>query len=106
MSGNVNARMVFGTMADKTQRMKHGARIAKYRDWLEAFPEKVLSGTDLFPGDDACDWKQTGWQTAETGRQTLGTALTGMMQQGEVSRAQTVEIARLLLRRNALKLYA
>ena len=86
---------------------------ATLQDWIdrlsretgEAFPEKVLFGTDLFPGEGAYDWEEIGWQTAETGREGLGIALTGMMQDGEISRARAVEIARLVLRENALKLY-
>jgi AAA+ superfamily predicted ATPase len=40
-----------------------------------------------------------------TARQALGIALTGMMQDGEITRERAVEIARMLLRGNALKLY-
>ena len=75
------------------------------RDWLEWYPEKVLFGTDLYPGADEYDWEEIGWQTAETGRLALGMALTGMMQDGEISRARANEIARMVLRENAVKLY-
>ncbi|MBZ5604259.1 MAG: amidohydrolase family protein [Acidobacteriia bacterium] len=75
------------------------------RDWLEWYPEKVLFGTDLYPGSGAYDWEEIGWQTTETARQALGMALTSMMQDGEISRARAVEIARRVLRENALKLY-
>jgi hypothetical protein len=75
------------------------------RDWLEWYPEKVLFGTDLYPGSGAYDWEEIGWQTAETARRALGLALTAMMQDGEITRARAVEIGRMVLRENALKLY-
>lgn len=96
---------VYTDLSEQTWMLEPRALAAVLRDWLEALPEKVLFGTDLFPGDGAYDWEEIGWQTAETGRQALGIALTGMMQDGEITRARAVEIARLVLRGNALKLY-
>jgi uncharacterized protein len=75
------------------------------RDWLELYPEKVLFGTDLFPGSGAYDWEEIGWQTSETGRQALGIALTGMLLDGEITVLRANEIARMVLRENAVKLY-
>jgi uncharacterized protein len=75
------------------------------RDWLEWYPEKVLFGTDLYPGSSAYDWEEIGWQTTETARQALGIALTGMLQDGGISLPRANEIARMVLRENALKLY-
>ena len=49
------------------------------RDWLEWYPEKILFGTDLYPGSGAYDWEEIGWQTSQTARQALGIALTGML---------------------------
>ena len=96
---------VYTDLSEQTWMFSPRALAVVLRDWLEAFPEKVLFGTDLFPGEGAYDWEEIGWQTAETGREGLGIALTGMMQDGEISRARAVEIARLVLRENALKLY-
>jgi predicted TIM-barrel fold metal-dependent hydrolase len=75
------------------------------RDWLEWYPEKVLFGTDLYPGSGAYDWEEIGWQTTESAKQALGIALTGMVQDNEVSIPRANEIARMVLRENALKLY-
>jgi uncharacterized protein len=75
------------------------------RDWLEAYPEKVLFGTDLYPGSGAYDWEEVGWQTSETGRQALGIALTGMLRDGEITVRRANEIARMVLRENAVNLY-
>jgi uncharacterized protein len=75
------------------------------RDWLEWYPEKVMFGTDLYPGEGLYDWEEIGWQTEETARRALGIALTGMMQDGEITRQRALEIAHMVLRENALKLY-
>ena len=75
------------------------------RDWIEWYPEKILFGTDLYPGSGAYDWEEIGWQTSETARQGLGIALTGMLEDGEISLPRANEIARMVLRENALKLY-
>jgi predicted TIM-barrel fold metal-dependent hydrolase len=75
------------------------------RDWLEWYPEKVLFGTDLSPGSGAYDWEEIGWQTSQTARQALGVALTGMVRDGEITITRANEIARMVLRENAIKLY-
>jgi uncharacterized protein len=76
------------------------------RYWLEWYPEKILYGTDLYPGSSTdIDWEEIGWQTNDTARRALGIALTGMMQDGEIARPRAMEIARMVLRGNAIKLY-
>jgi len=51
------------------------------------------------------DWEVTGWQSASTGREGLAIALTGMMHDGEITRARALQLARMVLRENAIKLY-
>jgi predicted TIM-barrel fold metal-dependent hydrolase len=75
------------------------------RDWLEWYPEKILFGTDLFPGTPEINWEEIGYMTATTGRQALALALTGMINDGEITRERAVELARMVLRENAIKLY-
>jgi len=75
------------------------------RDWLELYPEHVLFGTDLFPGTPEIGWEEMGWLTANTGRQALALALTGMMNDGLITRERALELARLVLRDNAIRLY-
>lgn len=75
------------------------------RDFLEWYPEKLLFGTDLAPGTPDIDWEEIGWQESQDGRVALAMALSGMMQDGEISRARASELARMVLRVNALKLY-
>ena len=79
---------------------------ASLRYWLEWYPEKLLFGTDLWPnGVPELDWEEIGWQTNDTARRALAIALTGMMRDGEITRAQALEFARDVLRANAEKLY-
>ena len=41
------------------------------RDRIEWYPEKVMFGTDLFPGAGEFDWEEIGWQTSEIVRTVL-----------------------------------
>ena len=75
------------------------------RDWLEWYPEKVMFGTDLFPGTPEVNWEEIGYMTATTGRQALAIALTGMMNDGEITRERAMQLARMAMRENAVKLY-
>ncbi|HWY48896.1 MAG TPA: amidohydrolase family protein [Bryobacteraceae bacterium] len=75
------------------------------REWLEYAPEKVLFATDAYPFSEEMYWEEAGWVGATTGRQALGLALTEMMRDGEITRARAIEIARMVLRDNARKLY-
>jgi len=75
------------------------------RDWLEMYPEKVLFGTDSSPGPPESNWEEGGWLASTTARQALGMALTGMIHDAEISHERATEIARMVLRENAIKLY-
>jgi hypothetical protein len=75
------------------------------RNWLEYYPEKILFGTDASPSFGEIGWEETGWLAAVTAREALALALTGMMEDKEISRERAVELARMVLRENAKKLY-
>jgi predicted TIM-barrel fold metal-dependent hydrolase len=76
------------------------------RYWLEWYPEKILFGTDLSPGGSPeIDWEEIAWQTNDTARRALAIALTGMLRDGEITRAQALTFARDVLRDNAARLY-
>jgi predicted TIM-barrel fold metal-dependent hydrolase len=75
------------------------------RDWLEAYPDKVMFGTDLAPGSPEINWEETGYGNAKTGREGLAQALTEMVNDGEISRDRAIEIARMVMRGTAVKLY-
>ena len=76
------------------------------REWLEHQPEKVLFATDAYPYSNELGWEESGWVAADHGREALGRALTAMMRDGEITRPRAVELARMVLRENAKKLYA
>ncbi len=75
------------------------------RNWLEWYPEKVLFGTDLAPGTAEIGWEESGYANAATGREALALALTGMMNDGEITRERALDLARMVMRENAMKLY-
>ncbi len=75
------------------------------REWLEFAPDKVLFATDAYPYSDEVGWELAGWIANDTGRQALGLALTGMLNDGEITRDRGLELAHLVLHDNAAKLY-
>jgi len=75
------------------------------RNWLEAYPDKILFGTDAFSFGPEVDWPEVAWLSNTSARQALALALTGMMNDHEITRAQAVTLARMVLRDNAVKLY-
>jgi hypothetical protein len=75
------------------------------RSWLEFVPEKVLFATDAFIITPEVSWEDLGWLTTTSAREALALALTGMMQDGQLTRERAVELARMVLRENAVRLY-
>jgi hypothetical protein len=75
------------------------------REWLETYPGKVMFGTDGYPLSDAMGWEEATWIANRNGRQALGLALTGMVEDGEISRARAHTIADEVMRGTAASLY-
>ena len=75
------------------------------RYWLESYPGRILFGTDAFSFGPAVDWGEVAWLSNTTARQALALALTGMMNDGEITRERAVELAHMVLHDNAGKLY-
>jgi predicted TIM-barrel fold metal-dependent hydrolase len=75
------------------------------RAWLEFVPEKVLFGTDAYPYSPEMGWEEGGFIATSGGREALGLALTGMLHDHEITRERALELARMVLRDNARKLY-
>ncbi len=75
------------------------------REWLETYPEKVLFGTDGYPYTDWLGWEESTWIASRSARQALGLALTGMVEDGEISRGRAKEIAEEVMRGNAGAIY-
>ncbi len=96
---------VYADFSEQDALIPPRALAAVIREWLEWFPEKVLYGTDLAPGPQPLDWDVVGYGTNLTARRGLAIALTGMIHDGEITRERALEIARMVLRGNAVKLY-
>jgi predicted TIM-barrel fold metal-dependent hydrolase len=75
------------------------------RHWLERWPDKVLFGSDAFEGGDRQGWELGAAVASSTARRALGIALTTMLLEGEISRGRARELARMVLRENASRLY-
>ena len=82
------------------------ARLAAVlRGWLSQFPERVLFWTDAVALGPDMGWEVAAWAGAANVRRALGLALSGMMRDGEIPRARAEEIATMVMRTNAGKLY-
>jgi predicted TIM-barrel fold metal-dependent hydrolase len=75
------------------------------RPWLETMPEHVLFGTDADFFGPGMEWVETTWLAAQKGRQALASVLGQMVDTGVITQARAKEIATLVLRDNARRLY-
>jgi hypothetical protein len=75
------------------------------REWLETYPDKVLFGTDGYPFSGSMGWEEATWIASHNARAALGLALTGMLRDGEITRARANAIAAMVLHSNAEALY-
>jgi predicted TIM-barrel fold metal-dependent hydrolase len=96
---------VYADISEQTWMTSAHHMVSGLRFMLEWYPEKVLFGTDLFPGSPQVDWEEIGYQTTRNARLALAEALTGMMRDGEITRQQANSIAKMVMRENAMKLY-
>lgn len=97
---NVYADFSFQTYASYPHAL---ARVI--RAWLEYMPEKVLYGTDAYSYGTTVRWEETAWLADRSARWALASALTGMMEDGEITRERALELAQMVLRGNARALY-
>jgi len=66
----------------------------------------VLFATDAYPyAPPAAGWEEVGFVANSSGREALGRALTAMLRDHEITRERASELARMVLRDNARKLY-
>ena len=75
------------------------------RSWLEFVPEKVLFGTDAFEITPEVGWPEIAWLSNRSAREALAIALTGMIADAQITRERALELARMALRENAVRLY-
>ena len=75
------------------------------RDWLSQFPEKVLFGTDAVGFGEGLGWEMSASVASVTAREALTIALSGMIEDHEINLVRAEEIALMVMRVNASKLY-
>ena len=75
------------------------------RMWLAAWPEKVMFGTDAFDGGVQQGWEQVAWVASSNARRGLHDALSGMVRDNEVTAVRAKQLARMVLRENAMEAY-
>jgi hypothetical protein len=75
------------------------------RDWLSQFPEKILFGTDAVSFGPGLGWEMSAWIASSTARRALTIALSQMISSHEINLARAKEIATMVMRTNAGKLY-
>ena len=75
------------------------------REWLELYPGKVMFGTDGYPYSESMGWEESTWLASRNGRVALELALSGMLADGEVSRARAEGIARAVMAGTAGEVY-
>jgi len=98
---------VYADISAMTQILSPHTLAGVLRQWVEEFPDKVLYGSDAFAdhNDDPVGWAEQGWVASRTARRALAMALTELMRDGTVTRARAQEIAQMVLRGNAVRLY-
>ena len=78
---------------------------AVLREWLTLFPEKVIFGSDASAFSPDLGWEVAAQAGTVNARDSLALALTQMLRAGEVSRPRAEEIATMVMRTNASRLY-
>jgi len=72
---------------------------------LALFPDKMMYGSDAFPFNDSLGAEESMWLAARTTRTGLAAALAELVDEGAISEAKALELARNYLHDNAARLY-
>src|ERR1035437_10107517 len=75
------------------------------RMWLNEYPDRVLFGTDAFAGGPHQTGEAGALLATNSARRALGLALTGMLRDGVITRERADQLARMVMRENAVALY-
>ena len=75
------------------------------REWLELFPEKILYATDAYPYSQSMGWEEAAYIANQNIRTSLGMALTGMMNDKQITEPKAEKLAHMVLHTNAETLY-
>ena len=98
--GNVYADISMAGMIAEPRELADALRL-----WLNEYPDRVLFGTDAFDGGADQRWEAGALLAANSARRALGLALTGMMRDGVLTRERAEQLARMVMRENAVALY-
>ena len=72
---------------------------------LTLYPDKMMYGSDAFPFNEALGAEESMWLAARTTRTALAAALAELVEEGALTEAKALELARGYLHDNAVKLY-
>ena len=72
---------------------------------LTLYPDKMMYGSDAFPFNDALGAEESFWLAARTTRTGLAAALAELVEEGAITEAKAMELARNYLHDNAARLY-
>jgi len=75
------------------------------RPWLELMPERVIFGSDAGPMGPGYGWEESSWVGTHRAKQALAIVLSQMIRDGVITDARARDIAEMVLRGNAVKLY-
>jgi hypothetical protein len=98
--GNVYADISMTDIVAEPRELANALRM-----WLNEYPDRVLFGTDAFDGGKDQSWQAGALIATTSARRALGLALTGMMRDGVITRERAEQLARMVLRENAVALY-
>ncbi len=72
---------------------------------LTLYPDKMMYGSDAFPFNEALGAEESFWLAARTTRTGLAAALAELVEEGAITEAKALELARNYLHDNAARLY-
>jgi uncharacterized protein len=98
--GNVYADISMTDIVAEPRELANALRL-----WLNEYPDRVLFGTDAFAGGPDQTWEAGALLASSSARRALGLALTGMLRDGVITRARAEQLARMVMRENAVALY-
>ncbi len=98
--GNVYADISMTGMVAEPSQLANTLRM-----WLNEYPDRVLFGTDAFAGGPDQTWEAGALLATNSARRALGMALTGMLRDGVITRERAEQLARMVMRENAVALY-
>jgi len=75
------------------------------KQWISLYPEKIMFGSDAFPFNDAVGAEETFWLAVRSARTAVAQALAELVAENAITETKALELARMYLHDNAVKLY-